>query len=146
MKFKILGNPLATQSTQFTKKGFSYKPKKVKDWTGQARSQIILQLPEGFTPFMNEVYIQNLEFVFPVLTNFPKYKLKYIKEGGIIYKNCKPDIDNLMKLWADSIEGILFLKDSQIVEYRGFIRKKYGFIPRIEFEIGEIKQCIPKNK
>lgn len=131
---------MAMQSMRFTKKGHRYQVRKVVNWKAQARQQMISQLPADFTPFVKPLMIKDLTYVFPIPKSFPKYKIGTIKDGFKIYKETRPDLmDNLSKSLWDCCEGILFLNDSQIVSHKGELCKIYGFKPRIEFEIEEIK-------
>ena len=149
MKIIIKGEPMAKQSVRISawhdsknKKTYlsKYQPKKTEDWKNNAQAQIAYQLPKDFKPFPGAVRIKNLTFIFKPLKAFSKKKLKFIEEGGILYKETKPDLmDNLNKLLFDSCNGVLFLDDSRIVEHEGKLRKIYGLEPRIEFEIEEIK-------
>jgi Holliday junction resolvase RusA-like endonuclease len=49
----------------------------------------------------------------------------------------KPDLDNVLKVIADSLNGMAYRDDSQIVDCR--IRKFYSDIPRVYVEISEVK-------
>jgi len=52
------------------------------------------------------------------------------------YPTVKPDLDNYVKLLIDSLQGILFPDDKQIVDIQ--CSKRYGE-PRIEVEIDKLK-------
>lgn len=137
MKIQILGIPLAKQSARFAKRGRfmqSYQPKEITNWVAQARLQILNQLPEGWIPIDGKVIIKKLEFIFPPLKCWSKKKLRSLQEGEMIYKEPKPDIDNLQKLTYDSCNGILWRDDAQVVEIR-LLRKIFGEVPRIELEL-----------
>lgn len=139
MKFKtfiICGTPLAKQSARFAKRGkfmCSYQPKEIINWVAQARSQLLTQR-DGWIMIQDEVHIANIKFVFPTLSSMSKKTKLSISNCNIVYKNTKPDIDNLLKNLWDSCNGILWVDDSKIVEI-GCIKKIYGLEPRIELEV-----------
>lgn len=136
---------MAKQSFNYTKRGHKYIDKEVRDWEGQARVQIMEQLPEDFVPYDCPIVIKNLTFVFPLLANTPKYKKRFLKNGGNLYKKTRPDLmDNLPKNLFDACESVLFTDDSLIVKHIGEMKKIRGRKPRIEFEIFPLEQKIPK--
>lgn len=53
-----------------------------------------------------------------------------------IYPTTRPDIDNIFKMLCDSMNGILFCDDSQIVQ--ATIRKEYGAPEGIELRVIEL--------
>ncbi len=53
------------------------------------------------------------------------------------FPTTRPDIDNYIKLVFDSLDGILFQDDAQIIRLQA--RKEYGNPSRIEITIEEIK-------
>ena len=64
---------------------------------------------------------------------FTKAQRKLIEDGGIVYKDTKPDItDNLMKGVADALEGIVYVNDSRICKVAS--QKIFGVKPRIEIK------------
>lgn len=68
----------------------------------------------------------------------PKNATKAVKKGmeekGILPAK-KPDVDNLLKIIGDSLNGFAYHDDSQIVEAK--IEKFYGTNPRVEVRIWE---------
>lgn len=143
IKLIILGNPQPKQSARFYRtNGFirSYQPKKITDWVAQARFQIEAQIyelkkTEGLSfPLDGEIKIKSISFIFPLLSNCTKKDKELIQSGATIYKNTKPDLDNLQKLTYDSCNKLLWIDDARIVEI-GKISKIFGLEPRIEIEI-----------
>lgn len=136
----ILGEPRPKQSARFYSKNgkmFSYQPKEIKENEQSIKWQVINQLPKGFKPYTKSVIIEKAVFVFAPLKGFSKRKLSLV-EREQVYKATKPDLqDNIFKLVIDSLEGIIFLNDSQIVEIRQ-AKKIYGFTPRIELIFSEV--------
>jgi Holliday junction resolvase RusA-like endonuclease len=52
---------------------------------------------------------------------------------GISYPTVKPDYDNVAKLVGDSLNGILWMDDSQIVQ--ATLEKRYGLVPGMRLEV-----------
>lgn len=69
----------------------------------------------------------------------PKSKSKKVKEkmlNGEIRPTKKPDMDNVMKIIADSLNGLAYKDDTQIVDAQ--CRKFYSDNPRVEIIIKEV--------
>jgi Holliday junction resolvase RusA-like endonuclease len=122
-----------------------HQPKAITDQENNIRAIAISQLPPAFKPFDGEVHVCRLDFVFPPLKSFPKIKLMNIVSGSTEYKTTKPDLlDNLSKGFFDSLEGILYLNDSQICETIS-TRKIYGMTPGISLEVeGFYTNTVPR--
>ena len=73
--------------------------------------------------------------------SIPKSKSKKMKAlmlEGIIRPTKKPDMDNVVKIIADSLNNIAYRDDTQIVDCQ--CRKFYSDTPRVEVRILEIKK------
>ena len=57
--------------------------------------------------------------------------------NNIITNTHKPDIDNIEKSILDSLNGLAYEDDSQIISLYG--EKRYSDIPRVELKIKEVK-------
>ena len=55
---------------------------------------------------------------------------------GNIRPTKKPDVDNVLKIIADSLNGVAYRDDSQIAS--ADIRKLYGYTPKVEVTIQDI--------
>lgn len=142
MKLTILGIPLQKQSARFAKVGKfmrKYQPKQITNWQAQARLQIIQQLTPHFVPFGGKIRINRVVFIFPPLKSWSKKKLTALKEGNIIYKDTKPDMDNLKKMLYDCCNGLAWVDDAKIVVENN-TSKQFGMIPRIEMEFEELEE------
>ncbi|MGH2080234.1 RusA family crossover junction endodeoxyribonuclease [Aerococcus urinaeequi] len=76
-----------------------------------------------------------LRFYIPLLKSFTKTKCEQAINGALRPPK-KPDIDNYIKGTLDSLNGIFWNDDGQIVDLH--IGKYYSDNPRIEMEIKEI--------
>lgn len=59
--------------------------------------------------------------------------------AGIIAPTKRPDLDNFWKAAADSLNGVVFADDSQVVE--AVCRKIYSDKPSLKIEVAEIAQA-----
>jgi len=143
IEFKILGIPLPKQSARFYAKNFggktmikSYQKKEVVEKERNIAFDVMSQLPEGFIPYDCPLSMELL-FVFPPLASMNKATKLAIKKGEIVYKPTKPDLhDNLAKIVADSMNGVVFVDDSRICKVES--QKIYGLIPRTEVIIKKL--------
>jgi len=78
-----------------------------------------------------EVYLQ-IEFFYEIPKSWTKKKKENAK-----WHTSKPDIDNLIKSVMDSLNGIAFKDDSQVVMIQA--RKQYATINGVKIEIKELK-------
>ncbi len=143
IKLKILGIPLSKQSARFrsVKMGKktvikSYQNAAVVDNERNIAWDVKSQLPKDFVPYNVPIGVEVL-FVFPPLESFSKAKKELIRNGGIVYKETKPDLtDNLMKGLFDAMNGIVFTDDARVCKVES--QKIYGTTPRITVEIYEL--------
>ena len=129
---------MAQSRPRFARRGrgvVAYEKKEMKIW----RSECSKLIKEAFE---SEELIESplaIDATFYMKT--PKYisskkKFKEKLETEEIFCSKKPDIDNYLKALLDSMTGIVFKDDGQVVECRA--RKLYAMKPRIEFEIEEV--------
>jgi len=59
------------------------------------------------------------------------------KVENIEHCHKKPDLDNIAKAVTDSLNGLLYLDDSQIVWL--YVEKRFGETPRVEIDFEEIE-------
>jgi len=65
-----------------------------------------------------------------------------LKASAPLWKNTKPDRDNLDKFVLDAITGVFFLNDSQVCD--GRIIKKYSERPRMEIFITQLRKEVAR--
>lgn len=90
----------------------------------------------GHAAFKKDVHVTRCEFVFNPLAAMTKKDEEAIKSDKyIVFKNTKPDLDNLEKMLWDCMEDAgVFENDSQIASKNG-IFKRYGFTTGVIVEI-----------
>lgn len=92
-------------------------------------------------PAIGPLWIEIIAFIKPpASTSKAKREAMF---AGEIYPTGRPDIDNLLKLAMDALEGLAYKNDSQIVA--GYPKKKYGPREGVEIKI-ERMNVIGGNK
>jgi len=124
--------PLAHQSFKIGRGGIKYKPKKVTDYQNYLRRLVTEQLPKNFNIITagSEIKVNYREYIYAYPKSFSK------KRRVKTFKVTKPDLqDNLNKAFFDSLEGLLYEQDQNIVEINK-MSKFYGENDkiRVEFE------------
>jgi Holliday junction resolvase RusA-like endonuclease len=137
MKITLLGVPMAKQSARFARRGnfmAKYQPAELIHWIEDAKAQIREQMPKEWKPISDQIKIVSISFVYPPLKGWTKKKHKELMDGNRIYKDTKPDIDNLLKNLWDACNGLVWIDDSQIVEINS-VKKIFGDTPMTMMEI-----------
>ena len=137
IEFIIKGKPKALKRHRSTRTGRMYDP------SAKDKKQIWLQIAKfkPKTPLAGDIMIK-LIFTMPrPKSHYRTGKFKHILKDGyehIINHAFTPDLDNLVKLICDTIQGKdrMICDDSQICML--FAEKKYAEIPRTEVTISEI--------
>lgn len=88
----------------------------------------------GHKPFEEEIIISKLDFIFPPLESMSKKQTDAIKEGAVIPKTTRGDIDNHMKMIFDCCNDIIW-KDDARIWWIGNIRKIFGPKGQIIIEV-----------
>lgn len=137
-QFVVKLKPMAQSRPRFARRErgvVAYEKKEMKIW----RAECSRLIKEAFgsdrlieTPLKIDVifYIQPPKYI------FSKKRLKEKLEAEKIFCGKKPDIDNYLKALLDSMTGIVFKDDGQVVECRA--RKLYSLNPRMDFTIKEV--------
>ena len=122
-KFIIRGNPVAWKRPGQSRWGRYDTQKAIKDALGAIFRAGMNQHP----PLLGKIKIIAVFFM-PIPKSLPVKD----REG---WHSKKPDLDNLIKLCLDSMNGIVFKDDSQVCAI--IAMKGYGDIPRTELTIME---------
>lgn len=77
--------------------------------------------------------------VLPIPKSMPK-KSMVLACAGIVRPGKRPDLSNYLKLAEDSLNGVVYYDDAQIVEFVPPFGKWYGEKPRIEIVISKLEQ------
>lgn len=120
------------QSVRVTRRGFTYQPKKIKDYKQTIQAMVREQLPSHFSVIGagTPIAIKKLHYIFEYPKSMSKTKRLHTR-----YKVTKPDLhDNLNKALFDALEGIVWERDQNIVRMND-VEKIYGETNRIVIEV-----------
>lgn len=123
--FTIHGAPTPKGRARATRSGRQYTPAK----TRMAEESVLaywLAAHGSRTPHDGPVEVDVVSvFVPPV--SWPKWRQQAALDGRVWHVS-KPDVDNLLKLVADGLNGVAWIDDSQVFRVGG--SKEYGATPR----------------
>lgn len=145
VKFTVLGEPQGKGRPRFVAR---YNPATQKSF-GQAHTPDKTIAYENLIKVEYGVQTNNFRFQDGAMLDMrilayygiPKSKSKKAKAAmlaGEIRPTKKPDMDNVMKVVADSLNDVAYHDDTQIVDCQ--LRKFYSEQPRIEVIIQEIRR------
>jgi len=122
VSFWLRGQPIGKGRPRFTRQGRAYTPAKTKDYEHRlaaVASDAMIDIKQDpiTVPCKLHVLAQ-----FEIPKSWPK-KRREAATRGEVYPG-KPDIDNIVKIVADALNGVCFEDDAQVIEV--VARKKYG--------------------
>jgi len=135
ISFTIAGNPIPLKRHRVSKFGGMYDP------SSKDKKDVWLQIAKykPKMPFSGDIMLRATFYMQRPKSHFRTGKFKHLlKENAPIRHSKKPDLDNLLKMLMDTIQGNdrMLLDDSQICVI--LAEKEYGNIPRTEIIIEEI--------
>ena len=137
VRFTVLGQPQGKGRAKASSWGGKIRmrtPEKTVLYENWVRESALMEMPSDFIPFTGQL-LATVDMYYQI----PKSGSKKVHEGrlnGIIKPTTKPDLDNVMKAIFDSLNGIVYKDDSQIV--RVVAEKHYSDTPRVEVTIIEM--------
>lgn len=129
----IPGKPLGKQRPRVLKTGVTYTPKETVNYEAVVKALYIEKYGTE-KPFEGPV---TMEIV--ALYQIPKSASKKRKEAmkrGVIKPTVRPDIDNVLKIITDALNGVAYLDDKQIIECS--VNKCYAEAPAVLVTISEL--------
>jgi len=135
IRFEVLGEPRpkARHRTARTRDGrlIQYNDQKAIDQVENFQAQAVRFAPPE--PIIGPISLVIAAYM-SIPASWPKKKKRQAREGEI-RPTKKPDFDNLAKFVGDSLNGIFWQDDKQIVSAR--VMKFYSDRPRWEIEVSE---------
>lgn len=125
IEFTINGECVPKARPRFSKFGHVYTTPKTRAYENIVKSTAI----DNRVPCITTALRVELIIYKSIPKSFSKKKRELANEGKI-YPVVKPDIDNYVKAVLDGLNGVLFVDDKQIVDFRAI--KKYSDNPRVE--------------
>lgn len=128
VKFTIPGEPCGKGRPRFIKdSGRAYTPGKTALYENLVRLEYQTQC--GGAKFQDgEMLDMRIQAYYRIPQSKSK-KQKAMMEAGVIRPTKKPDMDNIVKVVADSLNNLAYSDDTQIVDCQ--VRKFYSHDPRV---------------
>nr|DAS65944.1 MAG TPA: Endodeoxyribonuclease RusA [Caudoviricetes sp.] len=125
IEFTINGECVPKARPRFSKFGHVYTTPKTRAYENIVKSTAI----DNRVPCVTTALRVELVIYKSIPKSFSKAKRKQANEGKI-FPVVKPDIDNYVKSVLDGLNGVLFVDDKQIVDFRAV--KRYSDNPRVK--------------
>jgi len=134
ISFTVFGEPQGKGRPRFARRGgytVTYTPKKTASYEEKIKNEYMVQC--------NGVrFDDNTDLEMSVIAYFkiPSSVNKITKSDMLEWKKFprkKPDVDNILKIVADGLNGVAYKDDVQII--KASVRKYYSAEPRVEIEI-----------
>lgn len=137
VKFTVYGEPKGKGRPRFsTKTGHAMTPKDTVNYETLVHMEYMNQC--GNAKFPDDAMLDMRIKAYYSIPKSKSKKMKALMLEGIIRPTKKPDMDNVVKIIADSLNNIAYRDDTQIVDCQ--CRKFYSDTPRVEVRILEIKK------
>lgn len=145
----IDGNPFGKQRPRVVRTGKGASRAFTPEKTMQYESYVKVLYRQKYgrhTSFKEDDELHlDIKAYYEITKSTPKY-LKEMMITGVVKPTKKPDVDNIIKIIADSLNGVAYKDDKQIVACS--CQKFYASNPRVELvlskvnevELGEIKE------
>jgi Holliday junction resolvase RusA-like endonuclease len=132
MKFDIPGEPMGKQRPRVTRYG-TYTPKKTVEYENWVKECYYINTDR-------KCLTGEIEAEMKVYMSIPKSTSKKKRQAmleGEVRPTKRPDLDNIAKIILDSLNGIAYNDDKQVVSCK--IEKWYGEVPRVEVTLEEVQ-------
>lgn len=139
VRFTIPGEPQGKGRPRFAKVGSyvrTYTPDKTAAYENLVRLEYESQC-NGLRFDDNDILDMRI-FAYYGIPKSASKKMKALMLEGAIRPSKKPDMDNVVKVIADSLNKIAYKDDTQIVD--AMIRKFYSDTPRVDVVIQRVAQ------
>ena len=134
-EFKIPGKAQAKQRPRMGRSGIVYTPKETLVYENYVKMCYSDYAKEfGWLPYENQVRAE-IEVLVAVPKSDSKTKKK-AKIEGMIRPAVKPDCDNLAKSILDSLNGLAYRDDKQVVEL--VVKKYYAENAEVKIKLSEV--------
>lgn len=134
IRFTVPGEPIGKGRPRFSKQGNfvrTYTPEKTVSYENLVKLEYERQC--GKEPFSKDISLFMKVDAFYSIPRSASRKKRAEMLGEKLRPTKKPDADNILKIIADSLNGIAYYDDSQIVSCE--IHKYYGEIPQVNVTI-----------
>mgnify|MGYP004577706045 FL=1 len=132
ISFVVYGKPQAKQRPRFTRSGHVYTPKE----TASYENLVKISYREKYGEMMLKNAIRADITVSVAIPKSVSKKKFWEMQGNNIYPTKKPDCDNIIKSILDSLNGVAYEDDKQVVKVSCV--KLYGNRDSVLIELQEI--------
>lgn len=132
-EFTVEGNPVGKSRPRWGN-GHMYTPKLTSQYEQLIKSYFYEKYGMAQKPLVAPVGVR-LKIVYPIPVSTSKANSRKML-SGVTAAVCKPDLDNVIKIVLDALNGIAYKDDSDIIAVSA--TKEYGKVPRVEIQIQEI--------
>lgn len=133
--FTVEGTPIGKGRPKFARRGnfvSTYTPTKTRDYEDLIR--VAAKQAMGDAEPLKTAVAAYIYITVPIPQSYPKKRFKACLEGS--ERPCKkPDIDNIVKAYLDSMNGIVYDDDTQVVSLHS--TKVYGTIGMVDVLVKE---------
>jgi Holliday junction resolvase RusA-like endonuclease len=132
--FSIPGEPRGKQRPKFSNFGGNVSTRTPEE-TVLYENRVIMEYRRqcGNVKFSDDAALEMNVTAYYLIPKSTSQKKKEKMHNGSIVPIKKPDVDNILKIIADSLNKIAYRDDSQIATV--YVRKLYSYNPRVEVEI-----------
>lgn len=131
MYFIIEGKPQGKQRPRHTRRGVTYTP----DETRNYEKMVALKYKQAKGELLGGTIKLILEIYYPIPASETKGN-KILMASNIKRPDKKPDIDNVIKIIMDGLNGVAYHDDKQIISI--VANKYYSNEPRVEVSVYEL--------
>jgi Holliday junction resolvase RusA-like endonuclease len=131
LTFEVPGEPRGKGRPRFTKTGHTYTDSETKAY----EQKIVAYYHKTFGAFRwaDGSFIRiKVTAHYPIPKSATKAAIASMQAGGILPSR-KPDIDNVLKIVLDALNGVAYKDDSRVVSVEA--EKIYSFTPKLVIEI-----------
>lgn len=138
VSIRITGHPVAKGRHRMTRSGIAYTPAKTRKWEADAR--MVARVEMAGRPPLTGALMCEIMVVFQAPKSWPKWK----RACGYVHHTARPDLDNVVKAAKDSMNGIVWLDDAQVVEL--WASKHYNDVPSVTITVVELSGVCSQTK
>ena len=133
MRFTVPGEPTGKGRPIVTRGGHAFTPQKTVNYENLVKVEFERQCRGERFP--DDAQLDMRITCYYGLARSDSRRKRQAKLDGVLRPTKKPDCDNVGKIIADSLNGLAYRDDAQIV--RMIIEKYYAAIPRVEVTVEE---------
>ena len=133
VSFVVPGKARGKQRPRATRQGRVYTPAETVNAEAYIK-MLATQAMDGAAPMDGPLWmLVKVDVAVPASWSRKRTELALI---GELMPTSKPDLDNIVKLYADALNGVVYLDDKQIIDLT--VRKSFGAIERTSIYVEKV--------